>query len=96
MGAKLLSRIIMVLVVGMGLAFGLCGRMEGRRQAGRDAFMARQNESWDRVYNRPHHLSAELVVCVAGTAFLVAAYELAAAGLYRVLRKVGSDTKDVS
>ncbi len=93
MNAKVPARIFIVLVGGTGLGLALHARVEDRREAGKAAFMTKQEETWDRIYNRPHHLAAEIFVCVAGTAALVVVYEIAAAGLDRVLGKAGSDAE---
>jgi hypothetical protein len=91
MNAKLVSRIISLLILGIILALGMHFQMEHRRQAGRDAFIAEQERRWERAYTRPHPLPIEIIVCFVAVSLVGAVYELLAAGLCPLIRKLGSN-----
>ena len=88
MNAKLVSRIISLLILGTILGLGFHFQTERRRQAGRDAFISEQQKRWDRFYARQHPLAIEVVVCFFAASLLGGVYELLAAGVCPLIRKL--------
>lgn len=84
MKAKLLSRVVVIFMV--GILISLWGyRMEQRRYLqGHDAFIAEQQRRWDRFYAHPHHLVTALVAGFSIAIVMFGFYDLLVAGLYRL------------
>jgi hypothetical protein len=82
MKAKLLSRAVVIFMA--GIVISLWGyRMEQRRYLqGHDAFIAEQQQRWDRFYAHPHHLVTALVVGFFLAIVIFGFYDLLVAGLY--------------
>jgi hypothetical protein len=74
-------------MLGGVLGFGLHHQTETQRLAGREAFMAEKARRWDKGYAHPPNPLAETVVGVAAAASVAGAYELIAAGLYRIFKR---------
>jgi len=95
MNAKLLSwitsRTIVLIILGTILGVGFHFQTERRRQAGRDTFLAEQEKRWDRYYTSEHHLPLQIIPCVFGVGLVAGVYELLAAGIYPLIRKVAPD-----
>ena len=76
MRAKILSRVIVVLV--LGTAFGFWRHQTQQRYylQGREAFIAEHGQRWDRFYAHPHHLVTVVLVTVVLVAVAFGIYEL--------------------
>jgi hypothetical protein len=86
MRTKLLSRIIVVLVVGIALGFWRHHAAQGYYLQGREGFIAERGHNWDRFYAHPHHVVTGMVANIILAALAFGAYELLVAGLSRLLR----------
>jgi len=91
MKAKVLSRTLVVLILGMALALGRHQLTERYRAEGREAFVAEQSQRWDQFYSHPHHLAIGIVVGISATVFVFGVYELLVAAASRLLKGLSSD-----
>jgi hypothetical protein len=84
MKAKLLSRSVVLFVA--GIAMGIWGyRMQQRHYLqGHDAFIAEQQQRWDRTYTHPHHLLTEVIVGLFLAILIFGFYELLVFALSRL------------
>jgi predicted PurR-regulated permease PerM len=96
MNRKLTSRLIAVVLV--GVAFGIFFYQDHQKfhNMGRDAYMARQGQQWDRLYA---DTSAKGLTIVSGcviAALAVGIYELIAGIVHLVLKKLMPETPDAA
>jgi hypothetical protein len=90
MSRKLLSRIIAASVFGIfiGVLFHL--DMEKQRIGGREAYLAKMTQRWNRSFDHPDNLVLAIFIMVWLALIVFGLYELLVAGVFRLLGKPSS------
>jgi hypothetical protein len=91
MSARILSRIIAVIVLGLVMSVAMDQFLSRYHQGGKDAYIAAESKRFDRFYTHPGHFP--IMSCIFVTAIFAGGYELVVFAAYKAIRSLGfSDT----
>ena len=78
---------ITAVIFGLLMAGGMHLAHAHRLQLGRDAFMAKQADRYDRIFSKPDHIVPQVVFCVFMSGAFLGIYELVTFGITSTLKR---------
>jgi hypothetical protein len=92
MKPRTISKLIAIVFSGILLGGAVHHAHVKRGQLGREDFLAKQADRFDKFYVKPPHIAVEMLVCVIMAGGAVGAYELVVFGLSKLFKKPDDDT----
>ena len=85
------SKFIAAAILATLMALAIHTDHENRRQAGREAFIAKETLRWDQHYTAPDSVPADIMGALMGSIIAFSAYETLAFGILLIVKRISVD-----
>lgn len=90
---RIIGGAIAVMIIGFVMALAMHHDEVNRGQLGREEFLAKQGERYDKYFAKSDPFGREVIQCVIASGLFVGAYELVALGISWTLRRLDPEGK---